>query len=106
MFRKKLAVWGCLLCLVTFFAGAVAFADDLADVQKKIKDKDLKWTAERHANPEKKGLGLLKDGFMSAVPQAVSESQIILGLSPASLDWRNIGAGNTLGVLPGNYVSP
>ena len=105
MFRKRLAVWGCLLCLVTFFAGGAAFADDLADVQKKIKDKDLKWAAERHANPEKKGLGLLKDGFLSSVPQAVSESQIILGLSPASLDWRNIGAGNALGVLPGNYVS-
>ena len=51
MFRKRLAVWGCLLCLVTFFAGAVAFADDLADVQKKIKDKDFKWIAERHRQP-------------------------------------------------------
>lgn len=106
MAGKKLAVWGCLLGLVAFFAGGVALADDLADVQKRIKDRDFKWVAKHHANPEKKGLGLLKDGFTSYVPPAVSENQILLGLSPASLDWRNLDAGNVLGVLPGNYVSP
>lgn len=105
MLGKKLAVWGLIVCLVTIFAGGAAFADELADVQQRIKDKALKWVAKPHANPEQKGLGLLKDGFAGNVPPAVRESEKLLGLAPASLDWRNIGADNGLGVLPGNYVS-
>lgn len=59
---KKLAVWGLIVCLATLFAGGAAFADELADVQQRIKDKSLKWVAKPHANPEQKGLGLIKDG--------------------------------------------
>jgi hypothetical protein len=104
MHLKRLAVVCSVLAFVMFLGSAVVLADDLADVQKKIKDKNLKWVAEHLPSPEKKGLGLLKDGFTSLAPSVAGEGELLTSLLPASVDWRNIGADNLLGVMPGNYV--
>ncbi|ABK19671.1 dipeptidyl-peptidase I. Cysteine peptidase. MEROPS family C01A [Syntrophobacter fumaroxidans MPOB] len=104
MHLKRLAVACFALFYATFFGSAGAFAEELADVQKRIKDRNLKWVAERHLNPERKGLGLLRDGFTAAVPPAEGAGDVPTGLATA-VDWRNIGADNAFGVAPGNYVS-
>ncbi len=105
MSSKRLAVVFSVWCLVMSLGGVAAFAEDLGEVQKRIRDRNFKWVAERLPNPEKRKLGLLKDGFTSPVPLAATEGDTLAGFLPASLDWRNIGADNLLGVAPGNYVS-
>jgi C1A family cysteine protease len=106
MFRKKLFLVCAVFIAVLFVAGTLSFADNLADVQKKIKENRLKWNAKEVPNPEERGLGLLDEGFTVYREAAVAEGQVQAVALPVALDWRNIGADNLLGVQAGDYVTP
>jgi len=105
MRKRSLFSAGVMLFCMFFCAVSVSFADNLEEVQKKIKEKGLKWVAEQVPNPENRGLGLLKDGFTVVAP-AVTDEQVQTVVLPATLDWRNVGLYNLPGVLPGVYVTP
>lgn len=105
MFFKRLTGVGLSLCIGALFGSTVVFAQELGDVQKRIQDRNLKWVADDVPNAENRGLGLLKDGFTMDFPAADLGAEALTATLPTSLDWRNVGAGNLLGVLPGNYVS-
>jgi hypothetical protein len=104
MFRKKLLLILALFIAVLFIGNTLAYADNLADVQKKIKEKGLKWVAEKV--PDGRGLGLLEEPYSSEAVSTVAEGQVQTVVLPGSLDWRNVGADNLLGVNPGVYVTP
>jgi hypothetical protein len=104
MLRKTLFLIGIVSIAMIFVTGTLAFADHLGDVQKRIKEKGLKWVAEEVR--EGRGLGLIKDESAAAVQTTVAEGQVQTVALPGSLDWRNIGADNLLGVQPGDYVTP
>jgi C1A family cysteine protease len=92
---------GAVLMVVLFLVSTMSFADELSDIQAKIKAKGQKWIASetpvsKLSDRERKlRLGLIKHA-PTGMEELVSLQEPLTGV-PVSFDWRSNG---------GNYVTP
>jgi len=101
LFKEKMFLSGAILMVAFFLWGTTSFADELSDIQAKIKAKGQKWSAAETSvsklSDEKRKLRL---GLIKHTPTGTEEIVSIqepLTSVPGSFDWRSNG---------GNYVTP
>ncbi len=101
MFKKKMFLLGAILLAALFLGQAMSSADELSDIQAKIKSKGQKWIAAETSvsklsdQKRKLRLGLIKHA-PTGEEEIVSLQEPLTGV-PNSFDWRSNG---------GNYVTP
>jgi hypothetical protein len=101
MDKRKLFSAGMVLFCMFFFAISLSFADSLENVQRKIKEKGLKWVAGQVPSPEKRGLGLLRHNYTLAVEPVPFQEGGQAAVS-GGLDWSNI----LINGVTYSYVTP
>ena len=104
MFKKKLFGSSLILLSVVFLFVGLSFADELADIQKAIKEKGAKWVAGKTSMmmlaPEERRMRLGLDFTKGLRVGDEIPYQESFTAVPGSFDWRNIDGNGT------SYVTP